>query len=94
MFHARVHSDMNPKCDKCGKQFAAKSSLEEHKFVHTGEMPHQCEECGKKYRLKKSLAAHVKRHHREVPEYRPLSEEQLYEMERRKGSLNSFFEFK
>ena len=33
------------KCDTCGKGFASKQRIEDHKNVHTGEKPHKCQFC-------------------------------------------------
>ena len=32
-------------CDVCGKAFAKKPDLRDHKYTHTGEKPYKCKYC-------------------------------------------------
>ena len=50
-------------CDKCSKTFSHRSSLWQHKAIHTGNFP-KCDVCGKKFTLKRSLKKHKETIHK------------------------------
>jgi hypothetical protein len=68
---ARYQPGQRVPCDwpECGKEFATKGTLKEHKRSHTGEKPFVCLEpgCGKAYPYKVSLRIHMRKHTGEEP---------------------------
>lgn len=48
-------------CDECGRSFARKSQVANHRKVHTTAQPYQCDECGRRYKYKSHLFLHRKR---------------------------------
>ncbi|XP_056406608.1 oocyte zinc finger protein XlCOF8.4-like isoform X2 [Hyla sarda] len=54
-------------CLECGKSFAQKSHLYQHKKSHTGEKSFSCSECGKCYIQKSKLVYHQRTHTGEKP---------------------------
>jgi len=60
-----VHCDKKPcfSCTCCGKYFTAKSSLNAHKVVHSGEKMYACEQCEKTFYRRYDLTMHVRRKH-------------------------------
>ena len=53
------------KCDICDKDFASKTSLQNHKmYVHTDERKFKCKSCDQKFKQKKSLKNHYLQVHR------------------------------
>lgn len=57
--HMRMHENIRPwKCERCGKCFRTKSSLQHHERGHLGIKNYQCEICGKHFSTKKYLRDH------------------------------------
>ncbi|XP_018318436.1 zinc finger protein 624-like [Agrilus planipennis] len=53
------------KCETCGKSFALKSKLNEHKkTTHLGKKRFKCDQCGKKFTRKYYLSVHIKSGHK------------------------------
>ena len=50
------------KCDICGKGFAVKEKLKDHKNVHTGEKPYKCKFCSACFASRGTHATHQKSH--------------------------------
>ena len=49
-------------CNTRGKSFNAKSKLNRHESIHTGEKPHKCDICEKTFSDSTTLAYHKKIH--------------------------------
>jgi len=51
-------------CEICGKSFASKQNVKEHRFIHTGEKPFHCgvTGCGRFFRQASQLTSHRKSH--------------------------------
>ena len=56
-------------CEKCGKSFTRKTSLERHDGVHTGEKPFECEICGKRFSQKSVMHRHLLVHNNIMKPY-------------------------
>lgn len=56
------------RCNTCGKQFKRPSSLQTHKYSHTGEKPFECdwEDCHKLFSVRSNMIRHRKLHARDV----------------------------
>ena len=50
------------KCDLCDSTFVARTTLEEHVRIHTGETPFECDICHKKFTARQRLNQHKKIH--------------------------------
>ncbi|GMS95246.1 hypothetical protein PENTCL1PPCAC_17421 [Pristionchus entomophagus] len=50
-------------CSECGVGCVAKSQLDAHMNVHTGNRPFQCDYCEKNYKRKDHLSDHIKKNH-------------------------------
>ncbi|KAL1513114.1 hypothetical protein ABEB36_002576 [Hypothenemus hampei] len=57
--HERIK---NFECDICGRHFATKRNVEEHRRIHTNERPYVCDTCGKSFKQKASLFVHNRSH--------------------------------
>ena len=54
-------------CTDCGKSYARKRTLNEHRLVvHTGAVEYRCEQCGKQYTCLSALKTHVWQTHYKV----------------------------
>mgnify|MGYP001299730306 CR=1 FL=1 len=61
-----VHENVRYNCDKCGKSFSQKGTLNSHiQGVHEN-IRYNCEKCDKSYSWKKYLYTHIKRTHGNV----------------------------
>lgn len=49
-------------CDICGRCFALKNVMQDHRRTHTGERPYICDTCGKTFKTKAALYIHSKTH--------------------------------
>ncbi|ETN67821.1 hypothetical protein AND_000352 [Anopheles darlingi] len=54
-------------CDQCDKTFSKHSSLQRHKYEHSGQRPYQCVECPKAFKHKHHLTEHKRLHSGEKP---------------------------
>ena len=52
-------------CDRCGKAFKAKISLNRHRLIHTEVKPYACDVCDKTFNQKNNLKTHQLVHTRE-----------------------------
>jgi len=63
--------EMNPQkskpkeisCDICDKKLSSKSTLKNHRMLHTGERPFSCDQCAEAFVRKPQLASHMTRAH-------------------------------
>jgi len=63
--------EMNPQkskpkeilCDICDKKLSSKSTLKNHRMLHTGEKPFSCDQCEEAFVRKPQLANHMTRAH-------------------------------
>ena len=49
-------------CGVCFRKFLAKSHLNDHKMIHTGELPYKCMFCSRPFRHKSGMNSHHRRH--------------------------------
>lgn len=54
-------------CDQCDKAFNKHSSLQRHKYEHSGQRPYKCIECPKAFKHKHHLTEHKRLHSGEKP---------------------------
>ncbi|EAT46362.1 AAEL002451-PA, partial [Aedes aegypti] len=54
-------------CDQCDKAFSKHSSLQRHKYEHSGQRPYKCVECPKAFKHKHHLTEHKRLHSGEKP---------------------------
>ncbi|XP_053677947.1 zinc finger protein 1 [Anopheles nili] len=54
-------------CDQCDKTFSKHSSLQRHKYEHSGQRPYKCIECPKAFKHKHHLTEHKRLHSGEKP---------------------------
>ena len=62
--HIQQAHDRKHECEQCGKRFARRLALNDHKNVHTGARPYICEQCGLTYINNSNRYQHIKRVHR------------------------------
>ncbi|GMS78059.1 hypothetical protein PENTCL1PPCAC_234, partial [Pristionchus entomophagus] len=69
--HQKMHIDNDEtrlpyKCEECGRRFAIKGNLINHKIIHSGNKESRrhfkCTECGKIYNWQKDLNRHIRSH--------------------------------
>lgn len=67
--HMKSDCGNNPQyaCNVCDKKFHTKSTLNLHKTMHTGELPHSCSFCQKRFRTRGQLTVHTRTHTGEKP---------------------------
>lgn len=70
--HKPSHRDKNQTkktfaCDECGRKCLRKSTLKQHKLIHTGQRPFACDECDRKFSDSSTLYKHKQRHSGEKP---------------------------
>ncbi|XP_055908839.1 uncharacterized protein LOC129943428 [Eupeodes corollae] len=67
--HMKSDCGKNPQygCNVCDKKFHTKSTLNLHKTMHTGELPHSCSFCQKRFRTRGQLTVHTRTHTGEKP---------------------------
>ena len=56
-------------CDSCGKSFANKEYLHQHKKIHTGERKVKCKQCEKVFSGTEALGKHVKAIHDKIKDH-------------------------
>lgn len=61
-WHTNKESRQKYLCDECGKGFRAKTFLDQHMRVHTGERPYACAECDYKSKTPGALRRHMETH--------------------------------
>ncbi|KAJ8674339.1 hypothetical protein QAD02_005601 [Eretmocerus hayati] len=68
-YHLKHHHGgvKNHACDICGRRFAMKTAMMDHRRIHTGERPFICDSCGKAFKTSASLYVHSKVHKDEYP---------------------------
>uniref|UniRef100_A0AAG5DX12 Zinc finger protein 1 n=1 Tax=Anopheles atroparvus TaxID=41427 RepID=A0AAG5DX12_ANOAO len=54
-------------CDQCDKTFSKHSSLQRHKYEHSGQRPYKCMDCPKAFKHKHHLTEHKRLHSGEKP---------------------------
>ncbi|CAJ0928518.1 unnamed protein product, partial [Mesorhabditis belari] len=54
-------------CDRCDKVFGKQSSLNRHKYEHSGQRPYKCDTCEKAFKHKHHLTEHKRLHSGEKP---------------------------
>ncbi|XP_026467522.1 zinc finger protein 98-like [Ctenocephalides felis] len=54
-------------CEICHKTFTAKRNLNQHKIIHSGELPHECKICNKRFLRSSTLTQHLSVHTEERP---------------------------
>ncbi|XP_055613230.1 zinc finger protein 1 [Uranotaenia lowii] len=54
-------------CDQCDKSFSKHSSLQRHKYEHSGQRPYKCVDCPKAFKHKHHLTEHKRLHSGEKP---------------------------
>ncbi|CAJ0584888.1 unnamed protein product, partial [Mesorhabditis spiculigera] len=54
-------------CDRCEKVFGKQSSLNRHKYEHSGQRPYKCDTCDKAFKHKHHLTEHKRLHSGEKP---------------------------
>ena len=57
-----LNDDKKYKCDVCGKGFAQKQHLSDHKNIHTGEKPYKCKFCSNCFASKGNHGMHERTH--------------------------------
>lgn len=65
-FH-KIKTKKQFKCQKCGKNFSSKTTVQKHSRLHDGIRPFSCKTCGKSFSEKFSLKRHVMIHTGEKP---------------------------
>ena len=66
-------------CDDCGKWFQFRSHLENHRLVHTGDLPYMCLVCFHRFRMKHEIKRHTLMIHPEVTHFKDLEKSQDFE---------------
>lgn len=67
--HMKIHETGSSTyvCDICGKSMSSRTVLNNHRRIHTGEMPFQCDICKRCFSAKKYLISHSRVHTGEKP---------------------------
>ena len=60
--HMKLHEQPDFKCADCGRQFARKDYLTEHRRTHSNERRYLCVLCGRRFRTSGNLKAHILTH--------------------------------
>ena len=60
--HMRLHRHPGFECTDCGRKFARKDYLTEHRRIHSHERPYLCVKCGRSFASSSNLRTHLNTH--------------------------------